>query len=57
MEKSYELVAKKGDVTLPGVFTDLEDSPSINDSGFVAFVGRKGGGTDLFVADDSKKIT
>lgn len=40
----YDIIAKTGELGI----TTIEDSPSINDTGFVAFVGRRATETDVF---------
>lgn len=52
----FEVIAKTGQAGITGI----QDSPSINDFGLVAFSGSLAGGTSIFVADgtaDPKNIT
>ncbi|PSB08387.1 hypothetical protein C7B62_16995, partial [Pleurocapsa sp. CCALA 161] len=58
MSDFYELIAKTGNsITSLGSLTGFGDSPSINDSGYVAFVGKSGSATDLLVDNGLGNIT
>lgn len=59
LQKSlYEVIAQTGEEIVPlGNLTGFGGSPSINDLGFVAFVGRANNNTDLLVENNSGEIT
>jgi Ca2+-binding RTX toxin-like protein len=58
MSDFYELIAKTGDsITSLGSLTGFGDSPSINDLGNIAFVGKSGSATDLLVSNVLGNIT
>jgi Ca2+-binding RTX toxin-like protein len=58
MSDFYELIAKTGNsITSLGPLTGFGDSPSINDLGNIAFVGKSGTATDLLVGNGLGNIT
>jgi Ca2+-binding RTX toxin-like protein len=58
MSNRYKVIAKTGDsITSLGSLTGFGNSPSINDSGYIAFVGKSGSSSDLLVDNNVGQIT